>query len=521
MWSDRRLLVSLLGSVIIALSAGSVYVFSSYAPQVQNRLHLSSLQLNLLAIASNMGLYISGPIWGRIVDRNGPYTALWFGAACTLVGYGAFSYAYTKGWDDIPVALLSLFMFFSGVGNQAALCGSINVQAKSWGGNHRGTAMAIVLSAFALSAFMYSTVSRVFFDNNVGGYLLSLAIGSSASFVIGSLMIKVIPPDVSELEARWSHVPDGEQPEPARPRLARSSSELSGEAYAWSQQHAGYAADPDSEDPFDEPTAHHNEVSGTALLKNTDFLLLFSLLGLISGAGLVLINNVGVITHALWDYNHRKNAGRTAGILLKKSAEQLQHVQAAQVSLISLANAFSRINTGFLSDLIATMSHDPTRRSVLLLVVTLVAVLSQLLSAWPGVIVNVDRLLYVSIATGLMYGMLFGLCPVLVFEWFGEGSFSQNWGWMSWGPVITGNAYNLWFGYVYDSHVKPTSHSHTCHLGSECYRSVFYVTTVGCFIAFVISVVLVMRRANGAYERVQRLVNGIFQGVSGGRLVLH
>ena len=92
---------------------------------------------------------------------------------------------------------------------------------------------------------------------------------------------------------------------------------------------------------------------------------------------------------------------------------------------------------------------------------------------------------------------------------------------MSWGPVITGNAYNLWFGYVYDSHVKPTSHSHTCHLGSECYRSVFYVTTVGCFIAFVISVVLVMRRANGAYERVQRLVNGIFQGVSGGRLVLH
>jgi len=54
--SDRRRVVSLLGSVLIALSAGSTYVFSTYAPQLQDALHLSSTQLNVLGLAGNLGM---------------------------------------------------------------------------------------------------------------------------------------------------------------------------------------------------------------------------------------------------------------------------------------------------------------------------------------------------------------------------------------------------------------------------------------------------------------------------------
>ena len=60
--SHARRVVSLLGSVLVALSAGSTYVFSSYAPQLQEVLHLSSTQLNVLGLAGNFGLYISGPL---------------------------------------------------------------------------------------------------------------------------------------------------------------------------------------------------------------------------------------------------------------------------------------------------------------------------------------------------------------------------------------------------------------------------------------------------------------------------
>lgn len=71
--SHGRRYVSLFGSALIALSAGSTYAFSSYAPQLQDALHLSSTQLNVLGLAGNLGMYVSGPIWGRWIDRAGPH----------------------------------------------------------------------------------------------------------------------------------------------------------------------------------------------------------------------------------------------------------------------------------------------------------------------------------------------------------------------------------------------------------------------------------------------------------------
>ncbi len=61
----RRKIISLAGSVCVALSAGSNYAFSSFAPQLQESLHLTSTQINLIGIAGNAGVYLSSPLWGR------------------------------------------------------------------------------------------------------------------------------------------------------------------------------------------------------------------------------------------------------------------------------------------------------------------------------------------------------------------------------------------------------------------------------------------------------------------------
>jgi MFS family permease len=63
--------ISLASSFIVALSAGSNYGFSSYSPQLQERLHLTSTQINIVGVMGNMGVYLSGPIWGRLVDKRG------------------------------------------------------------------------------------------------------------------------------------------------------------------------------------------------------------------------------------------------------------------------------------------------------------------------------------------------------------------------------------------------------------------------------------------------------------------
>lgn len=509
MLSDKRRFVSLIGSVVIALSAGSTYVFSSYAPQVQHRLHLSGMQINVLALASNIGLYISGPPWGGFVDKHGAHGAILSGALCALVGYGLLSLVYAVKWVDAPVSLLSLFMFLTGIGNQAGLCGAINVQAKSWNGRHRGTAMAVVLSAFGLSAFMYSTVSRIFFSDNVGGYLAVLAVGSCASFFIGALMVRIVPPDERALAAERAEHDHEQGDAPPRPisRRRRSSSDLSGDAYAYARVNRN---DPDRGDPYDDPSAHDDQPSGVALLTNLDFMLLFVLLGLISGSGLVLINNVGVITNALWDYNKRVNRVPVGLNALVSRGNKLQQVQATQVSLISIGNASGRIIIGFLSDFLVRVTDEPHSRSLLLLLVAFLALISQVVAAWPDLITNVNRLKYLSGLTGVMYGTLFGLCPVLVFEWFGMPNFSQNWGWMGWGPVIAGNVFNLLFGYIYDSHVSRKSHSHICHLGDECYRSVFFFTSFGCLLAVVFAAVLIGRHSAGVFPRIQQVLSRIF-----------
>ena len=71
--SHARIL-SLLGSTLVSLSAGSNYAFSSFAPQLQDSAHLTSTQINVVGLAGNVGVYLSSPLWGKWVDRKGPRT---------------------------------------------------------------------------------------------------------------------------------------------------------------------------------------------------------------------------------------------------------------------------------------------------------------------------------------------------------------------------------------------------------------------------------------------------------------
>lgn len=433
-----------------------------------------------------------------------------------LVGYGMLSRAYKYEWNNAPILLLAFFMLLTGMGNSAGNNAAINVQAKSWDGSRRGTCMAVVLSAFGLSALVYSMISNLFFTGNVTGYLDMLALGSFASFIVGLFLLKIIPPHpekVPRAQRQYGAIPangpgrdHAEVPRP-RQRRSRSSSEMSARVYAWLDDMQERAANDDNvDDPFDEEAAHHAHATAMQLLKDPDFLLLWAVLGLISGAGLLLINNVGTITHALWDADHRVPTHGLASWLFadvgtrsQKEAERfmIQRIQTLQVSCISIGNASGRILIGALSDLVIRITGEPTHRTLFLLPVAFLAITSQCLAAWPNMVTDVHRLVYVSSLTGLMYGTLFGIGPVLVFEWFGMASFSRNWGLMSLSPVLGGNVYNLVFGHVYDSHVAPGSHSHRCYEGEDCYRAVFILTTLGCTLALLISITLVVRRVKG------------------------
>ncbi|GAC96745.1 hypothetical protein PHSY_004329 [Pseudozyma hubeiensis SY62] len=578
----RRKIISLAGSVCVALSAGSNYAFSSFAPQLQESLHLTSTQINLIGIAGNAGVYLSSPLWGRYIDKRGPHTALIIAAVLVPIGYAGLSLSYTGDWSLHSTGLLFCLNLLTGLGNSGGFTAAMNAQAKSWGGSRRGTATALVLSGFGLSAFFYSTLSHLLFPGNTGDYLLLLAFGSMTSMLIGLGLIKIIPP-IEE---------DGDRGNPGRTGEGyvrrRTSSEIGAQASLWHRPQvvSGDANDDEADEPHiaprsvaasssngtnanDEEAVAADEmdpesqglltgrdeskrdpkrdidpsqinISGRKLFEQVDFYLIFLVMTLVSGAGLLLINNVGTITKTLWDYNHRDNpvlvaadnsdllsrspanngtVAATAFESFKLSAKSsVQQLQAKQVSVISLCNFSGRIIIGLLSDWLVNKTGSAANRVWMLIVVTTLAFASQVVAASPGLISTVDDLFAVSALTGLAYGTLFGVCPTLVFEWFGMQHFSQNYGFVSLSPVVAGNVFNLLFGRIYDGHVPqdtsvltvvmealrkgkggnggdhPAS-SHLCMDGEECYRQVFVVTSVGCAVAVVLSLVLIARRA--------------------------
>lgn len=170
------------------------------------------------------------------------------------------------------------------------------------------------------------------------------------------------------------------------------------------------------------------------------------------------LQNIGTITRTLWEYNHADKPVDAPSLLVRASSDvggvahlaqsavvalvrsggslgleslgatdkrDVQQLQAHQVSAISIGNASGRIIIGLLSDLLVRRTGKPRYRVWMLMLVCALALASQAIAAAPNVITTVDKLMAVSILTGLSYGSLMGYAPILTFEWFGLKNFSQ------------------------------------------------------------------------------------------------
>jgi len=107
-------------------------------------------------------------------------------------------------------------------------------------------------------------------------------------------------------------------------------------------------------------------------------------------------------------------------------------------------------------------------------------------------IVNPHLLGLVSGFSGLGYGFLFGVFPSITAETFGIHGLSQNWGFMTLSPVISGNIFNLFYGAVFDKHsiVEPTG-ERSCPDGLECYKAAYYVTLGACGLGIIVTLLVI------------------------------
>lgn len=567
---------TLLTALLVSLASGTNYVFSAYAPQLGHRLRINHTQLNTIALAGNMGVYATAPIWGRIVDRNGPRGLLVMGFFGLLIGYSGIRWAYDAGlptstdadghtiFESLPKShlyMLVLCGFLSGVGGNGGFAGAVNTTAKSFPDSARATATGLVISGFGLSAFFFSSIAHLLFPGNTSAFLLVLALGTSFPMLIGFFFLRPVPiddvePSGSLTHSRLSssgraghhdvvregapagvisrshdsltplltaftddstddleHGPHHRRPSsrreslelsptrdtlPRRPRGARSRSAVTVES-VFSQAAAEAGVVEDRKEGL-------RDISGWGLAKEGDFWLLFCIMVLLSGTGLMYINNVGSIAQSLFAQKYEYDEVIAA------------QWQAAQVSLLSIANCFGRIFIGLTADWIKSIG---LRRATCISLTCTLFLISQLVCL---AVDNVEHLWVVSALLGFAYGSMYGLLPTITIEWFGLAHLSENWGYLNLAPLIGGNVFSLAFGRNLDAHASLPNNDntslvsravrsflslpprggvpseHLCLAGKKCYDASVKMSSAATALALALSVWAVVRDRRKAQE---------------------
>ncbi|KAJ6096509.1 hypothetical protein N7486_007255 [Penicillium sp. IBT 16267x] len=489
-------IISVVAGTLVALSCGTNYAYSAWAPQFAHRMKLSSTESNLIGVAGNLGMYAMGIPMGLLIDAKGPRLITLIGSMCLGLGYYPIYLAYQHGEGSLPVFFLCFFAFLTGTGGCSAFGAAIKVAASNFG-ESRGTATAFPLAAFGLSALFWSNVSTLIFKDDTGAFLLLLACGTTTLSLISIPFLRIFPNVEHE---PYTSVPRHEEtPESQRMRPpstfedqpedmhdstgydhensahARSHSVVSnhriGGHHSEQDESSSLVSKPDGRPSFDTldddyladiaVEAHHPDIRGLALLKHVEFWQLFLTMALLSGIGLMTINNIGNSAKALWLYYDDS-----------ATSKFIQQRQVMHVSILSFGNFLGRLLSGVGSDILVKKLN--MSRFWCLFISALVFTLTQLAGAS---ISNPNTLVVVSALTGVAYGFLFGVFPSLTAHTFGISGLSQNWGTMTLAPVLSGNVFNLVYGTVYDRHsVVGHEGDSECPDGLVCYRAAYYMT---------------------------------------------
>ncbi|KAI1377555.1 MFS general substrate transporter [Hypoxylon crocopeplum] len=513
-------IVSSVAATVISLACGTNYVYSAWAPQFADKLLLSATESNLIGLAGNLGMYSMGVPVGLFVDSKGPRPAVIVGSILLGLGYFPLHQAYDAGHGS--VAWMCFVSYLTGLGGCMAFAAAVKTSALNWP-HHRGTATAFPLAAFGLSAFFFALIGSIFFPGSPSKFLMLLACGTFGLTFVGFFFLRVLPaphspyhavPDVEpgmtdsrqlhrttseEAKARAGRANPSEPDAPTeqedeassireRPKPQGDSRAVDAAEEAASGNHDG--ADETSsllsqstsssslpgevlvQSSVDMDRSHRVDIRGINLLKSFEFWQMFTIMGILSGIGLMTINNIGNDVTALWKHYDDSIDDKT--LVLR---------QQLHVSILSIGSFSGRLLSGVGSDFLVKVLH--ASRVWCLVIASGIFSLAQICALN---VTNPHLLGFVSGFSGLGYGFLFGVFPSIVAESFGIHGLSQNWGFMTLSPVISSNIFNLFYGSVFDAHsIVDKDGVSSCADGLQCYWAAYVVTLGACGLGLIVT----------------------------------
>lgn len=278
-------------------------------------------------------MYSMGIPVGIFVDNKGPRPAVIVGSFLLALGYFPLRQAFDRG--SASVAACCFYSFCTGFGGCCAFAASVKTSALNWP-HHRGTATAFPLAAFGLSAFFFSIFAQYIFPGSTGDFLLLLAAGTFGMTFISFFFLRVLPHstyspvrpvdtltrnDSNPLlrtrsqgsrsnHSRFDGI-SGHDDEDLGASVSASNEENSNSKPSQGSGPAPGAANAPQEESDETSSlvsksssscledleghhshtdrAHRVDIRGLNLLKHSQFYFLFSLMGLLTGIGLMTI----------------------------------------------------------------------------------------------------------------------------------------------------------------------------------------------------------------------------------------
>ncbi|RWA07682.1 hypothetical protein EKO27_g7416 [Xylaria grammica] len=515
--------VAFVSAIIGALAAGSVTVFSLYGHLFQSRLHYTQFQINGIASAMNIAMYMPVPIIGYMCDRFGPGLLSLISAVLAGGGYALAAALYQKGVQEAEnhaggqkttfAPMLVAFVAI-GVGAASLYLGTVTTCAKNFGkGKYRGLMLVAPIAGFGLSGMITSQgASRLLYeiqpdgtkgDVNVFHFFLFLSILLTVVGILGSFTLRIVNEEdlideaVEELER--SGLLDGS--EVFRRRRDQSYGTMVQSAGLDEEEDDGADALDPSKDNGDDVYAKLKK----AWLLNaetrrflTDPTMWFFAISfwLIIGPGESFINNLGTVIGTLTSPNHHSKPPSAA----------------THVSIMATVSTVARIVVASLSDFLSPTpesqhvqigtTHSPPNlrqklqvsRVVLYVISALTFSVGSLVLASGAVQEHVGRFWIVSGSIGAGYGAVFSLTPIIITMIWGVENFGTNFGIVAVTPALGSVIWGIIYSAVYQAGARnsaplrggETSDDVFCY-GKQCYAPTFWAMTASIWVgAFMI-----------------------------------
>ncbi|KAI0403459.1 major facilitator superfamily domain-containing protein [Xylaria palmicola] len=510
--------LAFVSAIVGALGAGSITVFSLYGHLFQSRLHYTQFQINGIASAMNIAMYMPVPIIGYMCDRYGPALLSFLSAVLAGGGYSLAAALYRKGIRDADgppgdgkstfAPMLVAFMAI-GVGTACLYLGSITTCAKNFGkGKYRGLMLVAPIAAFGFSGMVVSQgASRLLYetqpdgtkgDVNVFHFFLALSVLLTFIGIAGSFSLRVVDEEdlideaVEELER--SGLLEGS--EVFRRRADRSYGAIT-------QSPDIDDDDNDSTDALDSLRDNGGDMYAKmkkAWLLNAEtrrfladptmwsFALSF---WLIIGPGESFINNLGTIIGTLASpetYTAPPSAATYVSIFA--SVSTVARVVVASLSdLLSPTPESQHIQTGNPHSVPVLQRKLQVSRVVLFVVSALVFSAGSLVLASGLVQEHPSRFWIVSSFIGAGYGAVFSLTPIIVTMIWGVENFGTNFGILAVTPALGSVIWGIVYAAVYQAGAHNSASPQDeeapddvfCY-GTQCYAATFWAMTVSIWV---------------------------------------